>query len=303
MPMFDQPVPVTGGQMGAPLWTRPPLQAEGNLRYVEFIRLVQHLWNEGHPDIPIKPVQSNTFTHYPVITYGLQHRTPIHNEPKPRFRDNPVDADGQMYYVSGQRFENVVVFTVITQNNPELSEQIIEIFEDFMREYTRVFKRLGVSEFMYVRRLPDSEANRSNTDTETRAVSYLMIEEVLTQMPVNRFEEIVINARVFLREKAPEFSVGDGEDFLTVPNHKFHSGEGVIIYGPEDISHTLPIGLHHGWSYIVGEKTKDTLELLDLDGNPINIMSSGNGRIVHNRYYKMKVNLEDLYGGATPGTG
>lgn len=292
-------VPVSN-QIAAPLKDRPPLRAEGNLRYLDFIRLVQYLWEQGHPEVPIKAVQSKSFTQYPVITYALNQRKTAQNEPKPRYRDNPIDESGQMYLITGQKFENVIQFTVITSNDPELAEHIIEIFEDFMLEYTPVFKRLGVSEFMYVRRLPDAEQTKATTDTETRAVAYMMIEERLRQISVDRFKEIIINARLYMKETGPEFVVNDSEDFITLANHGFIKGDGVIIMDVLDNSSILPTPLHAGWLYIIADVDGATFTLTDLHGNLINLSSSGRGRIVRNRYYKTDVNIEDLYNGATP---
>lgn len=289
-------------EIAAPLTNQRPLRAEGNIRYLDFIRLIQKMWLEIHPDIPIKPVQSKTFVKYPMMTYSLQNRRPFTNEPKPRLREQIVNKDGELYVINGQRFENTIVFTVYTQEDPELAEAIIELFEEFMSTYTGVFKRLGVSEFVYVRRLPDSEQTRQDQDMETRAVAYMMTEERNTQMKVERLEEIIVDARIFLKASLLTFSVGDGQDYLTVPGHHFLVDEVVVIYAPTDFSVSLPQGLHHGWSYRVTSITDDTITLENFNGTDPHIIGPGQGRIVSGNYYRTGLNIEDLYMSATPRT-
>ena len=63
-----------------------PLQASGNLSYLEFIAVVKSLWENAYPDIKIKPTQSGTYADYPVIVYGLELRKAHTSEPKPRTR-------------------------------------------------------------------------------------------------------------------------------------------------------------------------------------------------------------------------
>jgi hypothetical protein len=185
-----------------------PLQAQGNLSYLEFITAVKALWENAYPDIKIKPTQSGDYVHYPVIVYGLELRKAHSTEPKPRTRISP----NKDVAVFGQRFQNVITFTVITEttegsklkgttgrsSGPEVAEQIIEAFEDFMLEYTPVFKRLGASELVYARRLSDSEENRGSEDVNKRTVSYMLTTEKLFAMEVNKIEEIAIDVRRYM---------------------------------------------------------------------------------------------------------
>lgn len=185
-----------------------PLQASGNLTYLEFVTVVKALWENAYPDIKIKPIQSGTYADYPVIVYGLELRKAHTSEPKPRTRTTQTN---KCVVVFGQRFQNIVSFTVITEANsgakqgsaarysgPEVADNIIEIFEDFMLEHTPVFKRLGASEFVYSRRLSDSEENRDSTDICKRTVTYMLTTEKLFVQDVDMIESIVVDVRRYM---------------------------------------------------------------------------------------------------------
>ena len=79
-----------------------------------------------------------------------------------------------------------------------MAEKLIEIFEDFMLEYTPVFKRLGASELVYARRLSDSEENRDATDVNKRTVTYMLTTEKLIGMEVGRIEQIALDVRRYM---------------------------------------------------------------------------------------------------------
>ena len=185
----------------------PPLQAQGNLTYIEFIAVVKALWENAYPSIKIRPTQSGDYAEYPVIAYGLEMRRTHSTEPKPRSRVSP----SKDVVIFGQRFQNIISFTVITKSDsgqlsgsearysgPEVADKIMEIFEDFMMEHTPVFKRLGASEFVYARRLSDSEENRDSTDVNRRTVTYMLTTEKLVGMQVEKIEKIVIDVRRYM---------------------------------------------------------------------------------------------------------
>jgi len=202
-----------------------PLQASGNLTYLEFIAVVKSLWENAYPDIKIKPTQSGAYADYPVIVYGLELRKAHTSEPKPRTRTTQTNKD---VVVFGQRFQNIVSFTVITEANagakqgsaarysgPEVADNIMEIFEDFMLEHTPVFKRLGASEFVYSRRLSDSEENRDSTDICKRTVTYMLTTEKLFAQNVDQIESIVLDVRRYM---AYEKSIWDSAQTQATPN-------------------------------------------------------------------------------------
>lgn len=202
-----------------------PLQASGNLTYLEFITVVKALWENAYPDIKIKPTQNGTYAEYPVIIYGLELRKTHTSEPKPRTRTTQTDRN---VVVFGQRFQNIVSFTVVTEANqtsekgiagrysgPEVADNIIEIFEDFMLEHTPVFKRLGASEFVYSRRLSDSEENRDSTDVCKRTVTYMLTTEKLFAQNVDHIEKIALDVRRYM---AYEKSIWDQAEAPATPH-------------------------------------------------------------------------------------
>lgn len=81
-----------------PGFVPPMLRAEGNLSYLDFIRLVKKLWNDSHPDIPIYATGTEKFPTYPCIVYGLELRKTMNNEPKPKYREQLLD-DGKVYLI------------------------------------------------------------------------------------------------------------------------------------------------------------------------------------------------------------
>jgi hypothetical protein len=182
-----------------------PLQAAGNLTYIEFISVVKLLWENIHPDIPIVPTQPAQYSTYPCVVYGLELRKAHTTEPKPRSRQ--VMSNDKMVF--GQKFQNVVSFTVTTKmmggadnsnryDGAEVADSLAEVFEDFMLEYTPVFKRLGASEFIYARRLADAEENKNNTDIIKRTITYMLTTEKLIVTSVGVIEQIAIDVRTHM---------------------------------------------------------------------------------------------------------
>ena len=199
------------------------LQSDGNLSYLEFISAVKSLWEESFPNYPIKATSNgdNSFTWFnpatqeydttdAIIVYSLELRKAHSVEPKPRMRQ--ITSDN--VYVYGQRFQNVVAFTAMSpvgkrlgsdpnsicddQDNSYLVESLIESFEDFMLEYTPIFKKIGASELVYSRRLSDSEVNRDAKDVHKRTVTYMLTTEKVFAAQANTIEKIAIDVRQFM---------------------------------------------------------------------------------------------------------
>lgn len=275
----------------------PPLRSDGNLNYLQVISLIRHLWEDSHPDIPLRPVQSGKYSTYPVIVYSLQNRTPFTNEPKRKYRDVQVTEDDRQYATHGQRFNNVVVFTVVTETNPELCEAIIEAFEDFMHECTGYFKRLGVSDMFYVRRLPDREQTRPDEDVDMRAVAFNIILEKVYIQKIQELQEIVVKARVVLDtmwRDGSEFWAFDGLDdnTLFVPGHVFKFGDIIQLLPPpasqDDyaegatetiVQHNIPAGLTYNYAYQIVGVDGNYIIIQNLNGSAVQIRSSGMGVI------------------------
>jgi hypothetical protein len=207
-------------------------QAEGNLSYLEFISAVKSLWEQSHPNYPIKgasnadlaftwfnsayedPETGNTTGRFEdtdaIITYSLELRKAHSVEPKPRMRQ----ITEREIYIYGQRFQNIVSFTAMSkvgkrfgsnqnsisddQDNVYLVESLIEAFEDFMLEYTPVLKKIGASELVYSRRLSDSEVNRDNKDVHKRTVTYMLTTEKTYAAKTSTIDKIAIDLRSYM---------------------------------------------------------------------------------------------------------
>jgi len=242
---------------------RHMLRARGNLSYLEFLHLVKRTWEEVHPDIPMIPAGGGKPAKYPCIYYGLDLRKTHPSDPKVRHRESMEGDDGEALIISGQRFQNIVKYTVASETTSaggvDQADRIIEEFEDFMMEYTPAFKELGASELVYSRRYSDHEDNRQGLAVVTRAVAYLVTTEKVTKTEYGKLKQIVIDARTWLQEmaeathdlggsmsgitpryyapwgEAPEYEVRqveeDGETIfrLYVPNTSFLPGDIVFI--------------------------------------------------------------------------
>jgi hypothetical protein len=185
-----------------PLYQSRHQHAEGNLQYLDFIKLVDQLWTATHPEIPFFASGGKQDARYPSIIYSLQVRRPHPNEPKPRFREDVRTAPGEdTIIITAQRFQNVINFAVVTENDPQMAELIIEAFEDFMLEMTPVFKEMGVSEFVYARRLPDDEDDRMGEDIVVRKVAYMVTTEKIRQTTEKKLNHFVIHARLGSQER------------------------------------------------------------------------------------------------------
>lgn len=152
---------------------------------------------------------------YPaIIGYHLELRKSHTTEPKPRMRQNVVSPANNHYTIYGQRFQNIIGFTVMckvgTFQGPNgettrddldaavLSDQIIEEFENFMLEYTPILKAAGAAELVYSRRLADSELNRAGSDIHKRTVTYMLTTEKTYAIKNERIEKIAVDARTWM---------------------------------------------------------------------------------------------------------
>lgn len=207
-----------------------PLQSDGNLSYLEFIAVVKSIWEESFPNYPIKSSSSGdpAFTWFnpnyidpesgqaigryedtdAIITYSLELRKTHSVEPKPKMRQ----ITNNDVYIYGQRFQNIIAFTAMSpvgkrlgsnpnsvaddHDNAYLVESLIETFEDFMLEYTPIFKKIGASELTYSRRLSDSEINRDQKDIHKRTVTYMLTTEKTLAARAATVEAVAIDVRL-----------------------------------------------------------------------------------------------------------
>jgi hypothetical protein len=156
--------------------------------------------------------QVSSLNEFPaVIGYSLELRKTHTTEPKPRLRQNVMSNAVTIY---GQKFQNIISFNVMSRvgtfQGPDststrddldasvLCDQIIEAFEDFMLEYTPIFKAAGASELVYSRRLSDSEVNREAKDIHKRVVTYMLTTEKTYAIRNERINSIAIDVRTWM---------------------------------------------------------------------------------------------------------
>jgi len=173
------------------------------------------LYQEGQvTNLATAPLDSdsNILQEYPaVILYAMELRKPHTVEPKPRMRQNTSD---NAYTIYGQKFQNIISFTVAVKSqvfegdNPEsvlddihsaqMADQVMERFEDFMLEFTPVFKAAGAADFVYSRRLSDSEINRDGKDVHMRTVTYMLTTEKTFAIRNEKIQSILIDVRRYM---------------------------------------------------------------------------------------------------------
>lgn len=173
-----------------------------------------------------------------IIGYHLELRKAHTTEPKPRMRQNVLSNTVTIY---GQRFQNIVGFTVMSKvgtfqgsngtttrddlDAAVLCDQVIEAFEDFMLEYTSIFKAAGASELVYSRRLSDSEINREGKDVHKRTVTYMLTTEKTFAMSNRRIDKIVVDARTWMAYEKQLL-----RDQLATPNYQGTTGNIIDLF-------------------------------------------------------------------------
>jgi hypothetical protein len=227
-----------------------PLQSSGKLTYLDFVGLVKEAWEQSHPNIPVVPMAMNEYDmlciHPAVIVYSMELRKTHVNEPKPKIRQVSNSEEVTVY---GQKYQNIISFTIMARvgklegqdpssvqddlDKSVLCDQIIEEFEDFMLEYTPVFKYLGANELTYSRRLSDSEVARRTKDVHKRTVTYMLTTEKTFAVRNRTIEEIAINTRVkcLLAEIATPNILGILESLSDLPKTGSNQGDAYYISG------------------------------------------------------------------------
>lgn len=146
-----------------------------------------------------------------IIGYSLELRKARTDEPKPRMRQHVLDNSFTIY---GQKFQNIVSFTIMSKvgtfEGPDststrddldaavLVDQVAEAFEDFMLEYTPIFKAAGASELVYSRRLSDSEMARQVKDLHQRSITYMLTTEKTFAVRNETLKKINIDVRTWM---------------------------------------------------------------------------------------------------------
>lgn len=173
-----------------------PLQAQRNLSFLQYIDLVELLWGMAHPEITFGPIKPDK-AYDPdkgYIAYSLENRVTTPNNTKPRFRqevDHPT-KDGDRISIWTQSFQNTISFTSL-HRNPRVAEETIEAFEDFIIEGTPVFKRLGIEELVYGRRIADDHDRRYGEDISARTVYYQVTTQKVMPVEQSKLKELIFH--------------------------------------------------------------------------------------------------------------
>lgn len=232
----------------------------GSLNYLEFVQIVKKIWEETHPEVPIIPYNPNrdistsydetvstttdaNIGSYPpiVIGYGLELRKPHTMDPKPRMRNTVVNTSSESITIYGQKFQNIVSFTVMvevgtfqdddtatTLNDLDASvvaDQVIEEFETFMVEYTPIFKACGASDLVYARRVSDADLNKDGKDILQRQVMYMLTTEKTYAIANARIQSVVVDTRTWLKDiysATPSYQISEtGADEIIRDSDKY----------------------------------------------------------------------------------
>lgn len=172
----------------------PPITAQGNLTYLQFIDLVGSLWARAHPEIQFLPFSAGNIydRENGYVIYSLETRRTHNNNSKPKVHqvvDHPTEQNKKLViYI--QSFDNIIKFSCI-HKDPRIAEELVEAFEDFMLEVTPIFVKLGIDQCIYNRRLPDQHEVRTGDDIASRTVSYLVITQKIVHVDVKKLEEVI----------------------------------------------------------------------------------------------------------------
>lgn len=279
---------------------RPMLRARGSLSYPEFLRLLTKIWMDSHPDIPVIATGTKNLAQYPIITYRLDLRKAHPAEPKPKYREEiPTDVTQDAILISGQRFQNVITFTATTQEDPHKAEEVIEEFQNFMLEFIPVFKELGASELVFMRRLPDSVDSRPGEGIVSRSVSYLLTTETIKQTRVARLEEVLVDARVFLDTDQVVYSTNPAEDTIIVYGYTFKIGDQVQIFSKPGEGSPLTTGNYLITNVVAesGGRQYELSKIVHQGATPsyeqMTSLAPGTGYIAPNSESDVLVSIED----------
>jgi len=177
----------------------PPIQAKGNLSYLQFIDVLTKTWKILHPEIDFVPLGGKkTFDpEKGYIIYSLESRRPSDNNSKPRMHrviDDP-DNNEKKVIVYTQSFNNLIKFIAVHQS-PRVSEELLDAFEDFMLYMEPILKKLGLQHCFYDRRMPDEHGSRYGEDVSARIVSYLVITQKILTVDIDVIEDIILKLTI-----------------------------------------------------------------------------------------------------------
>jgi hypothetical protein len=185
----------------------PRIRARGNLKFLDYIDLIEYIWKKGNPEVIFQPMGAKRVydPERAYLIYELDSRVPKDNNTKPRHQetfDHPDDPNRKVSIYT-QSFNNLVSFTALHQN-PRTAEEIIEDFEDFMMEACPIFKGLGIEEFIYNRRISDRMDKKYGEDLSARTVLYMVTTQKTMPVEQRKLQEVIGQLTVMLDSEMDE---------------------------------------------------------------------------------------------------
>lgn len=117
----------------------------------------------------------------PHIYYEVIRRIPM-LELKPREREEVVDTDykgkTRQGRVWGQRFDCILQFNILA-NNYKRADQVMNMFEDLIFNYTSYLKKNGVVEILFIGQLTDHDWDNYRQSLSIRSLQYRVLIERL----------------------------------------------------------------------------------------------------------------------------
>lgn len=197
-----------------------PLQAKGNMSYLQFIdRMADYIAN-AHPEWQFTPFADNNIYNPEMgyIIYSLVDRVTKENHTKPRIHyidNHPLYPDKNLA-VFIQSFINTVKFTAV-HPNPRIAEAMIEEFQNFMYGVTYMLKEDGLDECIFGRRAADEHKTRYGEDLPARSVIYIVTEQKILPVDIDKLNQVYIEVSAPRVDNTPEAATPNtGEIFVNM---------------------------------------------------------------------------------------
>lgn len=191
------------GEMKNGVFDSTQLKSEKGATLFDFIKMIDKITSLTMKDIDVEFIPDEGKVIYlsndqkldkPLITYKLKERKPK-GELKPRFRENFIEnKDPELVRVGeiyGQKFKCLIQFDIFA-NTYELSEQILNRFEDMMLSYAGYFKRNGISEIVFQQQYTDDSIKSMRQTLSIRSICYYVEIEKITVIMRESIKDINI---------------------------------------------------------------------------------------------------------------
>lgn len=189
----------------------PPIQAQGNLSFHQFLDLIDVMWSDGHPDITFTAQATDVATspQRGYIVYSEELKRAVNSNPKPRHRvtiDDPT-TPGIKWAIYTQDFTHLIRFTAY-HKNARVAEEIIEEFESFMLIMTPELIGAGAQHIFFDSRTPGKEDNRVGQDMSSRSVTYSVTLQKVAKIESAELQKVIHSMTLFTGSELTDPSSG-----------------------------------------------------------------------------------------------